>query len=304
LETIEQTAKFSIQGVQIEATGENLSELLTTVKADIPGKAEFQNVQASIPFIQRWNQVQKLAKDGKIGLFEYDAAQTELENYEKSNFAAKQVAALRELTLQWQDRYGAKHKVKLTIGDSNLKRLEPLTDKQAYETLPWTNSEFSIETTKFYIESEKQRGGPPLPYSNSTELKAYLRTLNLKLDLKTMVSMLDDLRLALEKYDQKYISDKGERVRLAFLDELPEIYKDFSRAASEPSQSPSGLLIGEQVADTRLVAILGDLKAEAYMTAQMLEQEKGEGGFLSLLWKTLLNQIHKNDAALYGPGDE
>jgi hypothetical protein len=289
-------SKFKLDGVSYTATGENLPSEKDW-KYAVEGHWEHQNLVQSAKFLKERNGIIQAARNGKFSLLQYAVLLTESDKFRQSNFVSNDVSTLRTFSGEIDDDLGIGRDVTFR-GETEIEELPALSLIEAYRTLPFGKDEFTTLVVGRYIAHHQQGTHPPLSYSNQEEFEAWLKTVDLRNDNETVSEFIDAMTETAQKFTGKFITDEAEIMRLQILRELPDIKTEWNKKAAEPFTSPTGLILGEQTADTRLQAVLEELAEEAYMTAQMRESKKGESFF------TLLKGLFKrHEAVLLTPED-
>jgi hypothetical protein len=192
-----------------------------------------------------------------------------------------------------EDDLGIMRKVTFK-GEIEIEELAAPTLLEAYrthckETLG--TDELTVLTVKRYIAlRQNQTNLPPPRYLNQTEYEAWLKTIDLRNDSKTLGEFVDAMAKTAENFAEKFLTDEAENLRTRELKRLPDIKTEWDKKVAVPFTSPTGLILGEQTADTRLLVELQDLAKEAYKVAQRMESKKGESFFTFL--KNLLPKRH------------
>lgn len=282
--------KFKLDDVSIVATGEYLSSE-NDLKAAVKDCSEHELLQHSTEFLEEWNRTIQAFNDGKLNLLPYTVLMKEA-NILREHLP-HDVVTMRTFSTEIEDDIGIKRKVTFQ-GTIEMEELPAPTLLEAYrthckETLG--EDELTVLTVKRQIALRQNRTDlPPSSVTNKEEYEAYLKTIDLPNDSETVSKFVAAMAETAEKFAGKFVTDEAEAMRIQTLRELPDIKAEWEKKAADPSVSPSGLILGEQTADTRLQVELQELAEEAYATAQRMESKKGES-FFTLL-KNLLPKRH------------
>jgi len=287
--------KFSVNGIPCTATGENLPSAFG--KDAVSGHWEYQNIVKSREFLKERNRFNQPTQRKKLSLFQYLLFLTESDKFRQDNFANEDVSTLRTFTAEIDDDLGIPQNVTFKC-EVEIEELPSLSPIEAYHTLPFGKDEFTALMVGRYIAHHQHGMHPPLPYSNQEELEAWLKTIDLPIDSERVSEFIAAMTETAEKFAGKFVTDEAEAMRLQTLRELPDIKAEWDKRAADPFTTPTGLIIGEQTADTRLQGVLQELAEEAYTTAQQRESQKGESFFTQL--KELFN---RNKGVLLLPED-
>jgi len=303
MEKTEMEKTFSIEGVTVKIAAENLPDsVVAAAKETAKNRWQFANVKKSVLYLKKANALEEAAEKGKVGLIEFFALKTDLEKERLNTFAEFDAASTRQFTESIEDDLGQKHKVTFAVGDEFEKK-PFMSNLEAYrKPLPFTSSELSKRTLRGYVAKEKQHGSFRNFEPDDLEgFKNWISTIDLQRDLPALHKLTRALQDTAEKYRGKLVTDTGEKLLEVLIHALPDVEADFKKAASDPSMSPRGTILGDQVADARLAVTLNELAEEAYMTTQRMEQENEKGeSFFSTLKKQLFN---RHEGILLGPDD-
>ena len=272
---------FAIEGLKITITGENLpGDVIETAKEAAKNHWEFGSVKRSIPYINKINALEEITEKAKIGLVEFFVLKINLRKERQTDFGEYDVSASRQFEESLEDDIGQRHKVTITIGDTDIEEKTLMTNLEAYRKLRFTDSELTTRTLRLFLVQEQQRGGG-VYFSDVEELKAYIAKLDLQRDLPAVHELVGALNAATEKFGEKFVTDIGEKLLEALLLDFSEAQAGYEKAAADPP-SPDGPFMGEYNENLALAGTVNRLADAAYDTAQRMTQEKGEGFFSAL----------------------
>jgi hypothetical protein len=282
--------KFNVDGVLYTATGEYLSSE-NDLKAAAKDCSEHELLQHSAEFLTERNSIIEAFHNGKLSLLQYATLLTDSDKLREK--LPHDVVTMRTFSTEIEDDIGMMQKVTFQ-GKIEIEELPAPSLMEGYETHAkgtLGKDELTVLTIKRYIAHRQKQIGSPSPYSNQTEYEAWLKTINLKNDSKTVSEFIDAIAETAKKF--AFVTDEGENLQADVLSDLPDIKAAWEKKAAVPSMFP-----GEQTADTRLLVELQDLAKEAYMVAQRVESKKGEP-FL----EQLKGLFKRHEAVLLTPED-
>jgi hypothetical protein len=280
-------SKFKLDAVSYVATGEYLSSE-DDLKAAVKDCSEHEILPNVAEFLEERNGIIEAFQNGKLPLLPYTVLLTDSDKLREK--LPHDVVTMRTFSSEIEDDIGMMRKVtfqgKIEIEELSAPSLLEGYETHCKETLG--RDELTMLTIKRYIALRQNQIGSPSPYSNQEEYEAYLKTIDLKNDSKTVSEFIDAIAETAKKF--AFVTDEGENLQARELKRLPEIKLEWNNRAAVPS--PMELKLGEQTADTRLLIELQDLAKEAYAVAQNMKSKKGESFF------TLLKGLFRRDKGL------
>jgi hypothetical protein len=284
-------SKFKLDDVFYTATGEYLPPE-NDLKAAVKDCSEHEILPNVAKFLEERNGIIEAFNNGKLPLLPYTVLLTDSDKLREK--LPHGVVTMWTFSSEIEDELGIMRKVTFK-GEIKTEELPAPTLMEGYETHckeTLGKDELTVLTVRRHIAlRQNQTNLPPPPYSNQTEYEAWLKTIDLRNDNETVSEFIAAMTETAEKFDGKFVTDEAENLRTRELKRLPEIKVEWGKKIAAPFVSPTGLILGEQTADTRLLAELQDLMKEAYAVAQRMESKKGES-FFTLL-KNLLPKRHK-----------
>lgn len=284
-------SKFNVEGVPYTITGEHLPSE-TDWKYAVNGHWEHQHVIKSAKFFGERNSIIQAVRNGKLSLLQFAVLLNDSNIFRRNNFLDVEPSTHKMFSGEIKDDLGITQKVEFR-GEIEIEELIAPTLLEVYRT--WCKEslgedELTVLTVKRHNALYRRQTGSPLPERNKEEYWAYLHALDLPTDTERVSEFIAAMVKTAENFAGKFVTDEAEAMRIQTLRELPDIKVEWDKKAADPFTSPTGLIVGEQTADTRLLVELQSLAKEAYVTAQTMESKKGISLFEQL--KNLLPKRH------------
>jgi len=281
--------KFTLDPVSYVATGEYLSSE-NDLKDELKDWSDHSILRNVAEVLKECNGLVEALARGELNLLPFSVLMKEA-NILREHLPYG-VDTMRIFDFDIEDEIGIMHKVifqgKVEIEELPAPKLLEAYRTHCKETLG--RDELTVLTVKRHLAFYQQRTGSPSPDSSIEGYEAYLKTLDPTKDIPMVSEFIAAMVKTAENFAGKF-GDVAETMRIQILRELPDIKAEWDKRAADPFTSPTGLIVGEQTADTRLLAELQDLAKEAYATAQRMESKKRES-FFTLL-KNLLPKRHE-----------
>ena len=292
-------SKFNVDGVSYAVTGEHLPSE-TDWKYAVNGHWEHQHVIKSAKLFGETNSIIQAVRNGNLNLLPFAVLLNDSNIFRRNNFPDVEPSTHKTFSSEIKDDLGITQKVEFR-GEIEIEEQAAPTLLEVYRTRckkSLGEDELTILTVKRHNALYRRQTGSPSPEQSKEEYEAYLRSLDLPNDTPRVSEFIAAMAETAEKFAGKFVTDEAEAMRLQTLRELPDIKVEWDKKAADPFTSPTGLIVGEQTADTRLLVELQSLAEEAYEVAQTMESKKGIS-----LFEQLKGLFKRNEAVLLTPED-